>query len=247
MTCSSDRSAGIGFAIVHLLAIRSPNDHFLLGVRDLKRGKDAINRLNTIGINSEVDLVQIDITSDESIRDAEREIRTKHGKLDVLINNAAIALPENDLSTLRTTYQTMFSTNVASLVLIIETFLPLLKSTSADPRIIQISSARGSLTRTQQSLMPPPWSLSYGATKAALNLVTLELSRKEGNVDVVFQCVSPGHCRTDFNGNRGKKEPIEGAKVVAELVLEARDEAKKRQYGLWEIEGEDTEPTLVPW
>lgn len=141
----------------------------------------------------------------------------------------------------------MFSTNVASLVFITETFLPLLKSTSADPRIIQISSARGSLTRTQQSLMPPPWSLSYGATKAALNLITLELSRKEANMNVVFQCVSPGHCRTDFNGNTGKKEPIEGAKVVAELVFEPKDEARRRQCGLWEMEGEAIEPTLVSW
>lgn len=169
----------------------------------------------------------------------------------------------------------MFDINVASIVLTTETFLPLLRETSPDPRVIQISSARGSMTRIAQSVMPPPWSLSYGATKAALNLVTLEMAereerereheagrevREEGGEDgmgtegrqrqkprVVFQCVSPGHCRTDFNNNTGRKEPIEGARVVAEVVLEDRERARARECGLWEIEGEDTEARLVPW
>ena len=127
---------------------------------------------------------------------------------------------------------------MTSAILVTEAFLPLLKSTSADPRVIQVSSTRGSLSATASESLPPPVALSYPASKAALNLATLLLAQKEGNRGVVsFQCPSPGHCRSDFNGNRGKKDPLDGAKAVAELVLEAKERAMQRECGIWEIEG----------
>ena len=158
------------------------------------------------------------------------------------MNNAAIALHES-LDSLREAYNKGFDTNVASVMFTSEVFLPLMKETSPDPRVIQVSSACGSMTRIAQGVMPPPRAFSYGASKAALNLVTLELSRRKGNETVVFQCTSPGHCKTDFNNNTGFKDPIDGAKVVVDLILEPRG----RLCGLWDIEGDDVEPTLVPW
>ena len=157
----------------------------------------------------------------------------------VLINNAALAIyPETPLSSLRTTYTSVLNTNVTSPILVTESFLPLLKSTSADPRVIQVSSTRGSLSATANEKLPPPVAVSYPASKAALNLATLLLAQREGNRGVVvFQCSSPGHCRTDFNGNSGKKEPIEGARVAVELVLEDKEGARARECGIWEIEG----------
>lgn len=89
----------------------------------------------------------------------------------------------------------------------------------------------------------PPWAISYGASKAALNLSTLELSRREENKVVMFQCTSPGHCKTDFNNNTGFKDPTDRARVIAGLVLEERG----RSFGLWEIEGGNIDPVTVPW
>lgn len=93
--------------------------------------------------------------------------------------------------------------------------------------------------------MPPARVLSYGASQPALNCATLELARREENRDVLFQMVSPGHCRTDFNNNTGKKDPLDSALVVERLVLKGRDSS--RPCGMWEIEGDNTEPQLVPW
>ena len=161
----------------------------------------------------------------------------------VLINNAAIAREEK-LDNLREVYRGVFDMNVASVVLTCELFLPLLRETSKDPRIIQVSTARASITRSQNGNMPPIRAISYGASKVALNLATLELSKRAENANVVFQTTSPGHCKTDFNNNTGRKDPIEGARVIADLVLEERS---GRRYGLWEIENNDTEPVCVPW
>jgi len=51
--------------------------------------------------------------------------------------------------------------------------------------------------------------------------------------DVSFYAANPGHCRTAFNGYTGKKDPVEGARVVVELAL-----AEKGVYGngFWEFE-----------
>lgn len=159
----------------------------------------------------------------------------------MLINNAGVAFAETADQDLRDVYHRVFNMNVASVVKTCEVFLPFMRETSTDPRIVQVSSARASLTRIAGGKMPPAVAISYGASKAALNAATLELARQ--NPHVTFQLASPGHCRTDFNNNRGTKDPLDGAKVVAELVLEEAG----RECGLWEIEGEDTEPVLVPW
>lgn len=65
-----------------MLAKRSPEDHTLLGVRDLDRGKAAIDKLRKNGVKSSLGLVEIDITSDESIRAAESDVRSRFGNLD---------------------------------------------------------------------------------------------------------------------------------------------------------------------
>lgn len=159
----------------------------------------------------------------------------------MLINNAATASLEKDAQDIRDIYNRIFNTNVASVVKTCELFLPFMKETSKDPRIVQVSSARSSLSRVASGKMPPSVAISYSASKAALNMVTLELARQ--NPDVAFHLASPGHCRTDFNNNQGTKDPLDGAKVIVDLVLEERG----RECRLWEIEGDDTEPAQIPW
>ncbi|KAH8821961.1 hypothetical protein F5884DRAFT_108541 [Xylogone sp. PMI_703] len=234
---------GIGFAIVELLARRSTEDHLLIGARNLQRGNDAVVELRRRGVTARLDVVQIDITSDNSIRSATEDVRQRFQKLDILVNNAAIGRLET-LETIREIYRAVFDTNVASVILTCETFLPLLRETSDDPRIIQVSTARSSISRIQSGKMPAAVAVSYGASKAALNLATLELSKRPENEKVLFQAAAPGHCKTDFNNNTGFKDPLDGARVIADLALEKRG---NRKYGLWEIENDDTEPTLVPW
>ena len=171
------------------------------------------------------------MTSLASLQAAEAEVRrvtqpaTVHptaggGRLDALINNASVAAA-------------------------CEVFLPLLRSSSRDPRIVQVSSTRGSLAYTEEGRLPPPRALSYCASKAALNLVTMLMSQREESAAVLFQCASPGHCRTDFNGNTGARDPEVGAEVIVDMVLEDRELLGK--CGLWEVPVGETEKVRAPW
>lgn len=85
-------------------------------------------------------------------------------------------------------------------------------------------------------------SISYCVSKTALNALTIEYAKAEP--DVVFHAVNPEFCKTAFNGYKGTKDPLDGAAVVVELAV-----AEKGKYrnGFWQMEGEEKEPTEVPW
>ncbi len=59
-----------------------------------------------------------------------------------------------------------------------------------------------------------------------------------------FYAVNPGFCKTAFNGYKGTKDPLGVARVAVELAM-----AERGTYGggFWQMEGEDQEPTKVPW
>jgi NAD(P)-dependent dehydrogenase (short-subunit alcohol dehydrogenase family) len=149
----------------------------------------------------------------------------------VLINNAGIALPEGEPQDYRAVWSEVFNVNVFSVRVISELFLPLLRK-SDDPRIINISSARGSFDRVTTGSNPPMTNCPYSTSKAALNMVTVDMANK--NPDVTFHAVNPGHCKTAFNGFRGVKDPLDGGTAAAEVAL-----AEKGKYkaGFWEDEG----------
>lgn len=79
---------GIGFETAKKLAKEQPSYHILMGSRDAHRGQVAAAKLQAKNLS--VESITIDITSDESIAAAANEVSSKFGRLDVLINNAAI-------------------------------------------------------------------------------------------------------------------------------------------------------------
>lgn len=149
----------------------------------------------------------------------------------VLVSNAArVQRPTSptDRHAANTTYNSIITSNQ----ILTATFLPLLRK-SDNPRVIMVSSARGSLGRTASGELPPVSVVDYCVAKAGLNMLVLHLqmAEREQERKVRYWAVSPGHCRTAFNGFRGVKEPVEGAEVVVRVV-----EGGVRE-GFWEIEG----------
>ncbi|KAJ5744588.1 hypothetical protein N7533_009458 [Penicillium manginii] len=78
---------GIGFATAKQL-LEYENYHILLGSRDAERGSKAAAELDPTGQRAEA--ITIDVTDDDSIEEAVRQITSRHGRLDVLVNNAGI-------------------------------------------------------------------------------------------------------------------------------------------------------------
>jgi NAD(P)-dependent dehydrogenase (short-subunit alcohol dehydrogenase family) len=196
---------GTGFAILQALALRSPSDQYLLGCRDLSKGEAAIQDLRKLGIKSLVNPIQIDVTSDESLRAAVQTVESKFGRLDVLVNNAGAAVIPSapDFSDYRSAFSTVYDTNVTSVAVTMQLFLPLLRK-SPSGIIINISSGRGSLGISSLGKMPPTVSIPYSISKTALNALTLEMAKFPENDGVQFHVIGPGNCKTEFNGSRGR-------------------------------------------
>ena len=81
----SGANRGIGKEVVRQLA--QLNYQVFLGVRDLKKGAAAARDL---GFEKQITPVELDVTNQASVDAAIQVVRSKFGKLDVLINNAAI-------------------------------------------------------------------------------------------------------------------------------------------------------------
>jgi NAD(P)-dependent dehydrogenase (short-subunit alcohol dehydrogenase family) len=86
---------GIGYATVQALLESKRSYHVLMGSRSLEKAAAAIESLKREcpGVSNTVEVVQVDITSDESIEKAFETVSAKFDHIDVLINNAGISIP----------------------------------------------------------------------------------------------------------------------------------------------------------
>lgn len=236
---------GIGFAIVKSLAVhpRFSSATILLGCRDIHQGQAAIQQLQMEGIQS-CQPLELDVTSDSSIYHATAMIGKQFGQLDVLINNAGYAAitSAEDFSDLRQMFQDIYNVNVTSVAMLTRQLLPLLRRSNYGGKVIQVGSARGSISRLVNGELPPTVAVGYSISKTALNALTLQMSIETENSNVEFQIASPGHCKTAFNGYRGTRDPAEGAVVVVELAIGARKETR-----MWETTGASRDLEEVPW
>ena len=91
---------GIGFSILQALAIRSPSDHCLLAARSTENGQLAIQELRKLGVQAEIDVVQLDVANESSIKEAEQEIRKQYGRLDIWLTT--LASPSSKVQTAQT-------------------------------------------------------------------------------------------------------------------------------------------------
>src|SRR5689334_20517835 len=168
---------GIGREISRQLA--SKGILVLMGARDRERGEKAVADLR--GDHLPVEFIQIDVTSQPSVDQAAAEVQRRHGRLDVLVNNAGIALDWYAPSELTAdVFQKTFETNVFGVFRVTKALLPLLKK-SKHGRIVNLSSGLGSLARNadpNSSLAMRNMLLAYCSSKAALNMITIHFANE---------------------------------------------------------------------
>jgi NAD(P)-dependent dehydrogenase (short-subunit alcohol dehydrogenase family) len=202
---------GIGHTVVRRLAERGWT--VLLGSRDPARGAAAAATLQ-----GDVEALAIDVTSEESVAAAAKEVEERYGRLDVLVNNAGIV--GNRVAALDTSAADLlacYDTNVFGPVRVTRAFLPLLRR-SAAPRIVMVSSGMGSITitgdpdRFESSLV----SLTYPSSKTALNMVTSQYAKALPEFRV--NAADPGYTATDLNGHTGYQTVEEGSDAIVALA-----------------------------
>lgn len=215
---------GIGYGVARNLAKQHADYRVIIGSRDAAKGQEAASALNTEGLP--VTSVEIDVTSDESISTATAYIKEKYGRLDVLINNAGIALDVKDRGKypLREMMKRTYEVNVFGAAAVTEAFIPLLEK-SENPRIVFTSSTVGSLERTSDptnswATAPIP---AYSTSKAALNMLMVYYANilREKGFKVNASC--PGHIGTDLNSYRGTGTIDEGAANLIRLATLRKD------------------------
>jgi NAD(P)-dependent dehydrogenase (short-subunit alcohol dehydrogenase family) len=195
-----------------------------LGCRDIAKGEQAVNQLKADGL-TEVEPIEVDVNSPESIKTARELIGQKTDVLDVLINNAGIAgsFPQPPLDTPVTEFKQVFETNFFGVVEVTQAFIDML-SRSAEPRIVNVTSGLGSLTLHND----PSWKYYkikpavYFASKAALNSYTITLAYELLDTPFKINAVDPGFTATDFNHHTGPGTvPDAAARVVKAATLNA--------------------------
>jgi NAD(P)-dependent dehydrogenase (short-subunit alcohol dehydrogenase family) len=201
---------GIGFETARQLG--KQGIAVLVGSRDKQRGEKATVALQSQGIRARN--LWLDVTDQSSIDAAVAEVRRQFGKLDILVNNAAI-LPEIkpptqcDLGNLRST----FETNFLGLVAVTQAFLPLIHKSVAG-RIVNVSSLLGSLAGFQSGKDY----FAYSASKVAVNAFTIGLAAELKDTPIKVNAASPGYTATDMNNFRGTQTVEEGAIIPVRLA-----------------------------
>ncbi|TXN40174.1 SDR family oxidoreductase [Methylobacterium sp. WL30] len=210
-----------------------------LGSRDAARGTQAAEWLREEG--HDVRSLPLDVTSEDSVRNAVLAIEKEHGVLDVLINNAGVlgAPPvkpsEQRIDDIRAVYET----NVFGSIRVTQAFLPLLKD-SEDASVIMVSSGLGSLGWLSDPANPFHGInvLGYNSSKTALNAVTVSFAKEFAPLGIRVNAADPGYTATDFNGHTGYRTVEQAAAGIVWLA----DTDKAGPTGSFFFEQE-----VVPW
>jgi NAD(P)-dependent dehydrogenase (short-subunit alcohol dehydrogenase family) len=189
-----------------------------VGARDETRRDGAVAKLRAAGVDAFG--VPLDVTDDASVTRAARLIDERAGRLDVLVNNAGVTggTPQEPTKVDIATVRTAVETNVIGVIRVTNAMLPLLRR-SASPRIVNMSSGVGSLTRqTTPGAETGPISVAYAPSKTFLNAVTVQYAKELRDTGILINAGCPGYTATDLNGFRGFRTPEQGAAIGIRLA-----------------------------
>src|ERR1700728_410834 len=200
----------------------------LVGSRDFERGEAAAKE-----VGPDARALQLDVTNRASITAAAERVRNEFGRLDVLVQNAAISntrkMPGQSIEEYAKTTRpsnvsldemhAVWETNVFGVLAVYQAMLPLLRQTP-NARIVNVSSGAGSLTQNAdpafayRSIFGPV----YPSSKTALNALTVAMAIELEKEGIRVNAVSPGYTKTNLNGYAGTETVEEGAREAVRVA-----------------------------
>jgi NAD(P)-dependent dehydrogenase (short-subunit alcohol dehydrogenase family) len=211
---------GLGYEMARQLAQAGVT--VVLAARDQAKGEAAAKELKKDGLD--VQFLKLDVTNKKDYAEAVAFLEKNFGKLDILINNAGISadgLAGTSVSaTTPQSLQSTFETNFFAPIALTQALLPLLKKSEAG-RIVNMSSILGSqaLHADAKSPIYDFKSLSYDASKAALNSFTIHLAYELKDTKIKVNSAHPGWVKTDMGTDAAPMEIPEGGKTGVALAL----------------------------
>ena len=215
----------------------------LAGSRDVGRGQAAAEEIGPGG-----HALHLDVTDQASIAAAAARVGAEFGRLDVLIQNAAISNTSRQVGqsvedhAARTRpsnvslqeMRAIWDTNVFGVLAVYQAMLPLLRQTPG-ARIVNVSSGAGSLARnadpafSHRSIFGP----GYPASKTALNALTIAMAIELEPDGIPVNAISPGFVSTNLNGYAGTETVVYGAREAVRVALLGRASPTGR-FTRWE-------------
>lgn len=201
-----------------IAACRNPEDATALKALQADRAAGAI------------DLCRMDVADEESVRSAFEHVRSLTSSVDLVVNNAGI-FPSFDPCLKCTTSEmaSVFATNTIGPMVVTQQAAPLLNPEGSV--VLNVSSELGSITGTSAS-----HSCAYRVSKAALNMLTRNLSLELAPRKCIVFAMHPGWCATDMGSQGGSSPPVEprdGVAGMLRLVFSATPALAGNLYG-WE-------------
>lgn len=206
----------------------------LVGSRSFEKGEAAAGQ-----IGPDAHAIQLDVTDHASITAAAERIRKEFGRLDVLVNNAAISNTGRKPGTSIEEYaqstrpsnvpldevRAVWETNVFGVLAVYQAMLPLLRESSA-ANIVNVSSGVGSLTVNADPSFPyhKMFGPVYPASKTALNAMTLAMMIELESTSIKVRLVSPAFTSTNLNNYAGTESVEDGSREVVRVALLGPDD-----------------------
>ena len=218
---------GVGFQVAKELVANGVT--VLVGSRNFARGEAAAQEIGPGAVP-----LQLDVTDQASIAAAVESIGQAFGRLDLLVNNAAISntgrLPGQSIEDYSKStrpsnvsldeVRAVWETNVFGTLAVYQAMLPLLRR-SSDARIVNVSSGVGSLTLNADPAFPyrAIFGPVYPASKTALNAITLAMMLELETSGIKVNLVSPAYTKTNLNGYSGTDSLEDGSREVVRVAL----------------------------
>ncbi len=212
---------GIGFETARQLGQQGVK--VLVGARTEENGREAEAKLKAEGFDAE--FVLLDVDDAKTHESAAKYVEENYGKLDILINNAAINIDGNQdgvyVQASKTTpdvFRKTFDTNFFNTIAVTQEFVPLIKKSDAG-RIVFLSSGLGSISLHSDPNSPIyNWKVpAYDISKTALNGYAVHLAYELKDTPIKVNAAHPGSVVTDMNA-RGDIQVEEGAKTSVDLA-----------------------------
>ncbi|XP_003748476.1 retinol dehydrogenase 12 [Galendromus occidentalis] len=230
-------NAGIGRCVSTELVRGGAN--LIIGCRNTAKAESLKLECAEKGFKGKIQVLHLDLQSFASVRKFAQEVIGISPSIDVLINNAALGVPEEIVKS-EDNFEVTFQTNYLSPVLLTHLLLPIIKRDGG--RIVNVSSIQhlmGSEVRLAKNKTCPRrimcfGSFVYGDTKLAMNYWTRTLAQRLAGTGITVNCCHPGFVLTDiFSHSYGNiahfslrllaniyaKTPEEGAQTIVHLVL----------------------------
>ena len=194
----------------------------VLAARNETAGKAAASELAAAGCDARS--VRLEVTNPDDIAGVVRYLEKTFGKLDVLVNNAGIALEWDGQPTSADKVRRTLEVNLVAPYAITAALVPLL-ARSDDARVINQSSMLGSLGTAENMWehVAGFMAVGYSTSKAGLNMLTLIQSKTLADKGIAVAAAHPGWVKTDLGSQAAPMEVEEGARTVVELATIPRE------------------------